>query len=198
MVQTLEKVFEATQNNNAIDAPKDFAESISEKFSAIFPSVPLMIATILAFIILFVVLYVFVRKPVKEMIKRRKDFIQNNIDESIKIKEEMIEKLNQANVVLENANNQAESIVNRGYVRSEKIVIEYTGKAKNDAKQLLEEAHLDINKQQKEFELKSRQIVAQTAKELAEKILKREISKESTEEIIEKFLDDTTPIKGLN
>lgn len=198
MVQTLEKVFEATQNNNAIDAPKDFAESISEKFSAIFPSVPLMIATILAFIILFVVLYVFVRKPVKEMIKRRKDFIQNNIDESIKIKEEMIEKLNQANVVLENANNQAESIVNRGYVRSEKIVIEYTGKAKNDAKQLLEEAHLDINKQQKEFKLKSRQIVAQTAKELAEKILKREISKESTEEIIEKFLDDTTPIKGLN
>lgn len=198
MVQTLEKVFEANQNNNAIDAPKDFAESISEKFSAIFPSVPLMIATILAFIILFVVLYVFVRKPVKEMIKRRKDFIQNNIDESIKIKEEMIEKLNQANVVLENANNQAESIVNRGYVRSEKIVIEYTGKAKNDAKQLLEEAHLDINKQQKEFKLKSRQIVAQTAKELAEKILKREISKESTEEIIEKFLDDTTPIKGLN
>ncbi|WP_051616709.1 F0F1 ATP synthase subunit B [Mycoplasmopsis sturni] len=198
MVQTLEKVFEATQNNNAIDAPKDFAESISEKFSAIFPSVPLMIATILAFIILFVVLYVFVRKPVKEMIKRRKDFIQNNIDESIKIKEEMIEKLNQVNVVLENANNQAESIVNRGYVRSEKIVIEYTGKAKNDAKQLLEEAHLDINKQQKEFKLKSRQIVAQTAKELAEKILKREISKESTEEIIEKFLDDTTPIKGLN
>lgn len=198
MVHTLEKVFEATQNNNSIDAPKDFAESISEKFNAIFPSVPLIIATILAFIILFVVLYVFVRKPVKEMIKRRKDFIQNNIDESVKIKEEMIEKLNQANVVLENANNQAESIVNRGYVRSEKIVIEYTGKAKNDAKQLLEEAHLDINKQQKEFELKSRQIVAQTAKELAEKILKREISKESTEEIIEKFLDDTTPIKGLN
>ncbi|UUM20042.1 MULTISPECIES: ATP synthase F0 subunit B [unclassified Mycoplasma] len=182
--------------NNSFDKPSSLQQGIAEKFEAIFPSIPLMIATIIAFIAISIIIYVFLRKPLQEMLKKRKEFIQSNIDESIKFKEDMIEKLNQANENLENSNKQAEVIINRAKLKAEQIVVTYIAKAKNDSKQLIEEAHLDITKQQKEFEQNSREIVAQTAKQLAEKILQKEISQSTQEEIIEAFLQDDN-LKGF-
>ncbi|UUD35901.1 ATP synthase F0 subunit B [Mycoplasmopsis citelli] len=197
MVQNIIKLFaETTENNSAIDKPSSLQEGISDKFEAIFPSIPLMIATIIAFIAIGIITYVFLRKPLQQMLQKRKEFIQNNIDQSIKFKEEMIQKVNEANLNLENSNQQAEVIINRAKLKAEQLILAYVAKAKNDSKQLIEEAHLDINKQQKEFEQNSREIVAQTAKQLAEKILQREISQSTQEEIIDAFLAEDN-LKGF-
>ncbi|VEU76553.1 F0F1 ATP synthase subunit B [Mycoplasmopsis columboralis] len=193
MLTQVTKLMAETQ---AIDKPVPFEEGIAEKFQAIFPSIPLMIATIIAFIVIATIMYIFLRKPIAKMLRERKEYIQQNIDESIKIKEEMIQKLNDANANLENSNKQAEVIINRAKLKAEQVIVTYIAKAKNDSKQLIEEAHLDINKQQKEFEQNSRLIVAETAKELAEKILQREISQSTQEEIIESFLKDEN-LKGF-
>ncbi|WP_036431904.1 F0F1 ATP synthase subunit B [Mycoplasmopsis cricetuli] len=191
MPQEIIKLFNQNISTVAIDANnKDLPTSITEKFEAIFPSIPLMIATVIAFIIIFVFTYVFLKKPIAQIIKKRQQFIQDNIDSSVKLKEELIEKINESNTILENSNKQGEKIVNQAKLRAEQVVINFMAKAKHDSKQLIEEAHLDIEKQKKEFEENSRKIVALTAKELAEKILKKEVSQQTQEEIIEAFLNN--------
>ncbi|WP_236094574.1 F0F1 ATP synthase subunit B [Mycoplasma anserisalpingitidis] len=183
--------------HDSIDAPNNLEESISERFVGLFPNIPMMIATIISFTLAFIFLTFFLYKPVKKMLKERHDFIQSNIDESIKVKEEAINKTNEANKHLQDAHIQANKIVNDAKVRSEKVIIAYTAKAKLDSKTLLEEAKLDIKAQKREFNEHAKDKIATLAIELAEKIVKKEISRKNHEEIIEDFLKSDITIEDL-
>ncbi|WP_426461587.1 F0F1 ATP synthase subunit B [Mycoplasma hafezii] len=170
---------------------------LDEKFAQIFPSWPIMIATIIAFIILFVVLWKLLYNPVKKMIKERQEFIQQNIDDSIKQKEESVEKLEEANLNLINARKQADIIITKAKIRAEKVSNLYTQKAKAQSKRLLEETQIDIDLQKQEFEANSKKYVVQVATELADKILKREISAETQNEIIDRFLNSDKSVDEI-
>ncbi|QZE12436.1 F0F1 ATP synthase subunit B [Mycoplasma sp. Ms02] len=173
----------------AVDEPVSTASSISEKMLNIFPNLPLMIATIIAVGIMFVFLVYFLKKPTEAMIKRRKDFIQANIDASVQQKEEAIVLTNQANEKLQEAHNQAYKVINNAKVNAEKVVIAYTAKAKNDSKHLLEEAAIDIANQQRQIEESARAKITETAVLLAQKIIQKEISVSKHQEMIDEFLD---------
>ncbi|RIV16653.1 F0F1 ATP synthase subunit B [Mycoplasmopsis gallopavonis] len=171
--------------------------SLSEKFASIFPSWPIMVATIIAFVIVFLCLYKLVYKPVKQMVKARQDYIQANIDDSLKQKESSLEKLEQANQNLIEARKQADIIVVKAKLRAEKVSNFYTQKAKAQSKRLLEETQVDINAQKREFEENSKKYVVQVATELANKILKREISSETQDQIINQFLNSEKEVSEL-
>ncbi|APJ38243.1 F0F1 ATP synthase subunit B [Mycoplasmopsis pullorum] len=167
----------------------DLGTSVSEKFQTIFPNLWMMLATIISFVLAFIFLTCFLYKPVKNKMKERHDFIQSNIDSSVEQKEKAIQKVNEANLKLQEAHRQADSIVNKAKMRAEKVIISYTAKAKKESINLLAEANLDIQSQQKEFEKQSKEKIAQAAVELAKKILNREISSSTQEEIINEFLN---------
>ncbi|MBN4083391.1 F0F1 ATP synthase subunit B [Mycoplasma sp. CSL10137] len=172
-------------------------EQLKEEFLGIFPSIPLMIATILAFIIVFAALWYFLYKPVKKMMKNRHDFIQNNIDDSISKKEESIKTLNEANAQLKNAHVQADNILTKAKLKAEKIAEFYTNQATIKSKRLLDETRLDISAQQKEFDLNSKKYIVEIATQLSEKILKREISKDTQDKIIDQFLNSDKEVEEL-
>ncbi|WP_406613586.1 F0F1 ATP synthase subunit B [Mycoplasma corogypsi] len=176
---------EAASNQAANGKPL----SLADKFETLFPSWPIIVATIIAFIIVFVFLTYFVYKPVKKMMKDRHDFIQGNIDEAIKAKEDSLEKLNEANESLKSARVQATTIINKAKVRADKVADFYTTKARAQSKRLLDETILDIQAQQREFEMNSKTYVVNLGTELATKILKREISQQTQDELINQYLN---------
>lgn len=181
----------------AIDAPKSATEGLQEKFSTLFPSIPLMLATIIAFAICFGFLFFFLYRPVRKMIAKRQQFIQKNIDDAISYKQESLDKLNLANDNLKNSHKQSDMIINNAKIKAEKVIDRYTKKAKDDARRLIEETNLDIQAQQREFDKNSKKYITEVAVELANKILKREISKSTQQEIIDEFLKDNSPIEDI-
>ncbi|QKT05514.1 F0F1 ATP synthase subunit B [Mycoplasma sp. OR1901] len=172
-------------------------EQLKEKFLGIFPSIPLMIATILAFVIVFAALWFFLYKPVKKMMQDRHNFIQSNIDDSISKKEESIKTLNEANVQLKNAHVQADNILTKAKLKAEKVAEFYKNQATIKSKRLLDETRLDISTQQKEFDENSKKYIVEIATQLSEKILKREISKDTQDKIIDQFLNSNKEVEEL-
>ncbi|TDV24103.1 F-type H+-transporting ATPase subunit b [Mycoplasmopsis mustelae] len=175
----------------------DINQTISEKFKGLFPSIPLMIATILAFILAAILLWFLFYKPVKKAMKKRREFIQGNIDDSVKQKEESVLILNQANENLKNAHVQADKIITNAKIKAEKVSDFYRNKAKTEAKRMLNETALDIKAQQKEFEENSKKYIVTVATELSEKILKREMSQQTQDEIVQTFLNTDKEVDEL-
>ncbi|WP_051789184.1 F0F1 ATP synthase subunit B [Mycoplasma buteonis] len=170
---------------------------VSDKFEQLFPSWPIMLATIIAFTIVFLVLYKLVYKKVKSKVKERQNFIQQNIDDSVKQKQESSEKLEEANLNLINARKQADIIVTKAQIRAEKVSNLYTQKAKAQSKRLLDETQVDIENQKREFEENSKKYVVSVATALADKILQKEISAETQNDIIDRFLNSDKTVEEL-
>lgn len=87
--------YSTAQESSSVN--QQFGDRFKNLFEGLFPSIPLMIATIIAFMIVCGLIFYLVYKPIKKLMKERAAFIQNNIDASIKQKEESILKLNDAN-----------------------------------------------------------------------------------------------------
>ncbi|QCZ37001.1 F0F1 ATP synthase subunit B [Mycoplasma nasistruthionis] len=168
---------------------KESGTIIKEKFDSLFPSVSMMIATIIAFGIVFLILTYLLYKPVKAMMKRRAEYIQSNIDQSLELKNQSLTALDNANEKLKEAHKQADLIVTQAKIKSAEVTETYLAKAKADAKRLREETDIDIASQQREFDNNAKQYIVKVATEMAEQILKKEISKESQDQIIDKFLN---------
>lgn len=178
-------------------ANQQFGDRFKNLFEGLFPSIPLMIATIIAFMIVCGLIFYLVYKPIKKLMKERAAFIQNNIDASIKQKEESILKLNNANQSLKNAHIQADEIITKAKIKAEKTVEVYLHNAKTESKRLLEETNIDIENQKKQFDFNSRRYVVEVATELAQKILKREISQNTQDQIIEQYLNSDKDVEEL-
>ncbi|SYV93140.1 F0F1 ATP synthase subunit B [Mycoplasmopsis synoviae] len=173
------------------------SDEIAKRFNNLFPSIPMMLATFIAFVIVFLLLFFFLYKPVKKMIHKRQEFIQSQIDDSIKAKEDSLAKLSQAQAELIESHKQSVNIVNNAKSKAQEILASYKNKAISDANRLIEETQIDLNERKKEFDKNSRILIAETATEIAQRILKREISKSTQDEIIKDFLEDKTPIEDI-
>ncbi|AAZ43821.2 F0F1 ATP synthase subunit B [Mycoplasmopsis synoviae] len=173
------------------------SDEIAKRFNNLFPSIPMMLATFIAFVIVFLLLFFFLYNPVKKMIRKRQEFIQSQIDDSIKAKEDSLAKLSQAQAELIESHKQSVNIVNNAKSKAQEILASYKNKAISDANRLIEETQIDLNERKKEFDKNSRILIAETATEIAQRILKREISKSTQDEIIKDFLEDKTPIEDI-
>lgn len=173
------------------------SDEIAKRFNNLFPSIPIMLATFIAFVIVFLLLFFFLYNPVKKMIRKRQEFIQSQIDDSIKAKEDSLAKLSQAQAELIESHKQSVNIVNNAKSKAQEILASYKNKAISDANRLIEETQIDLNERKKEFDKNSRILIAETATEIAQRILKREISKSTQDEIIKDFLEDKTPIEDI-
>lgn len=169
---------------------KNASESVAELFKNVFPNVWVMLATTLALILMIIFLTIFVYKPLKKVIQERRDFIQENIDNSIKSKEKALELENQRNQELWEARIAASQIISQAKIESEKIVFEYTSNAKKEAKRILEDAHITISQLQKKFESESKEEIISVATKLASKILEKHVSSYENHDLIEKLLNE--------
>ncbi|OAB48913.1 ATP synthase F0 subunit B [Mycoplasmopsis gallinarum] len=188
ILSNLEILYNASEAQTSSNSDA-LSSSLYEKFMKLFPSWPIVVATLIAISLAGVILYFLFYKKLKASIQARKDYIQNNINNSQKLVKDAQTQLDMANQKLISAQTESRAIIKKAKEKAGNILVEYTDKAKSDANRLLEEAKFDISVQQKKLLEESKNEIAKAATALSKKILndKARISDEET--IIKEFLE---------
>lgn len=144
----------------------------------------LLIAQIINFGILLLLLYRFLYKPVLGVLQKREDYIKKSLEEAKnaekKNKEFEERKLREMKKVKDEAN----VILEKAILDSEKIKNETLEKAKSATDELLEKAKKEINSQKDQMLLEARKEVGDLVIMATSKIVGRVIDKEDEKELI--------------
>ncbi|MGL5617917.1 MAG: F0F1 ATP synthase subunit B [Metamycoplasmataceae bacterium] len=161
---------------------------ISDIVSALFPSLYIILATIGAFIVTMIILSKLFYNPVVKMMKKRHDFIQKNIDDSIESKHKSIEMKSNAKSELIKSRIIAQDIISKSKKDSEVIKQHYINEGKKEAERLICEANNDINfRMQKMAETRNDDII-EVAMIISKKIISKNIDKETTKEYLDSYI----------
>jgi len=158
--------------------------------SKLIPNWPTFVAQICALILLIVLFIIFGYKPVKKIINKRKDYIEQNIHESEENKAEAIKnnKLSEerilaskkeANDIISNAKVEALNERNKIMEETTHLVEEMKVNASNDIELAKQEAKESIQKEMVEVALLA-----------SEQVLSREVNKEDNSKLAEDFIKE--------
>lgn len=162
--------------------------TLAEKLQQLLPSLYMMISTLGALIILTVVLTYFFYKPVKNMMKKRREFIQNNIDQSINVKENAFKLENEAKTNLKNTNIMINDLISKAKIDGENIKNQYINQGKNESSKLIEEAKDVIENKKRTLEKESYNEIVSIAMEISKKIIKNNITEAETKKYLDEYL----------
>ena len=124
------------------------------------------------------------------MLRARQEFIQNNINESIKAKEKALEAQESIDLKINDANIKVSNLILEAKSESEKIINDGMQKAQKQSELLLQQANILVEKKYKDFELEQKKIIIENAVELARKILKRELKDKDNKKLISELMEN--------
>ena len=124
------------------------------------------------------------------MLKARQEFIQNNINESIKAKEKALEAQESIDLKINDANIKVSNLILEAKSESEKLINDGMQKAQKQSELLLQQANILVEKKYKDFELEQKKIIIENAVELARKIVKRELKDKDNKKLISELMEN--------
>ena len=155
----------------------------------------LFIWTILTFLILFFVLSKFAWKPLLTLLESRENTIKSSLEEAEKAKQEL-ERLNtESEAIISEARSEAQSIRVEAKSAAEKIKADIMAQAGEDAKKLRDETEKQIQVEKDKAIGEIRQEVVGLTITVAEKIIRKNLSKEDNQDLIE---DSLKNLKGYD
>ncbi|PAK21248.1 ATP synthase F0 subunit B [Mycoplasmopsis agassizii] len=181
-----------------ISTRSDTGQEIRATFERLFPSVPLLIATLIAFILSFLLITYLIYKPVKKFVAERQKYIQENIDSVEVNKRESEHLLTSAHDSLSEARVQAQNIISKAKIEAEKISYVEIDRAKQEAKQIIEDAHLDEKRQKEKFEENAQKQILDISLALSKKVIAKEISKDVEAQLINEIDKSLAELKENN
>lgn len=155
----------------------------------LFPSLYVILATIGAFIVTLIILSKLFYNPVKKMMKKRHDFIQKNIDDSINLNEESIQIKSLANDELEKSKIIANEIISKSKKESETLKQHYISEGKKEADRLIKEANIAINFKLEKIEETRNNDIVDVAMIISQKIISENVQKEKIEEYLNGYIN---------
>ena len=153
----------------------------------------LFIWTILTFLILFFVLAKFAWKPLLAALESRENTIKSSLEDAVKAKTEL-ERLNaESEEIIAKARSEAQTIRVEAKSAAEKIKADVMVQAGEDAKKIRDEAEKQIQVEKDKAINEIRQEVVNLTMTVAEKVIKKNLSKEDNQALIE---DSIQHLKG--
>ena len=150
----------------------------------------LFIWTILTFVLLLTVLAKFAWKPLLLMLDERNKSIEESLLSAEKARKEL-ENINQeSKAILMKAKTEAQSIISEAKSAADNMKEDIVSKARNEAEGQLEKAKIQINVQKDKAMSEIRDEVVNLSIQIAEKVIKKNISKEDNVDLIKKSLDN--------
>ena len=147
-------------------------------FSVIKPEPGLFIWAVVIFVIFWYLIIKFAFRPIVNALEDREGKIQEALDKAKKTNEEM-ERLQADNEkLLAQAREERSKILNEAKGVSDKIIQEAKDKAKQEAAEIVEKAMVEINAQKTQALSEVKNVVGNIALEIAEKVVKKELSKD--------------------
>ncbi len=154
------------------------------------PGLGLLVWTLLAFIIVFLILKKFAWKPILSSLKERETGIADAIASADKIKAEMAQLKNENEVLLQKAREERAQMIKEAKDTADKMVTEAKDKAKFEYDRILADAQLAIEQQKNAAITDVKNQVGNLVIEVAEKVLRKELSNKAEQENYIKQLAD--------
>lgn len=143
------------------------------------PDFGLLFWMVLSFAILLFILKKFAWKPVLKMIKEREDSIAKQLDSAKAAKEQMEQLTAENEKIMRQARAEREEMLRDAKATKDKIVAEAQDAAKIEADKIIAAARLEIQAEKDAAMAELSEKVGQLSVEIAEKILRRELSNET-------------------
>ena len=141
-------------------------------------------------VILFLIMKKFLFKPGNEMIAKREQAVEAELEEARKEKELAMEEKAHWDEKMENAKIEADGIIKNAVSKADKRSSVIIGTAKERADEIISQAKLEAELQQKAAEDGIRKEIIDLSSVLTGKLLKREINAEDHKELIDEFISD--------
>jgi F-type H+-transporting ATPase subunit b len=155
----------------------------------------LFIWTILTFLVLFFVLAKFAWKPLLAALESRENEIKSSLEDAEKARIEL-ERLNsESEEIIAKARSEAQTIRVEAKSVAEKIKAEVMAQAGEDAKKIRDEAEKQIQVEKDKAINEVRNEVVNLTMNVAEKVIKKNLSKEDNQSFIE---DSIQNLKGYD
>lgn len=154
------------------------------------PGLGLLFWTLLAFLIVFFILKKFAWKPILTSLKNRETNIANAIASAEKVKLEMAQLKSENESLMAKAREERAQILKEAKDIADKVVAQAKEQAKADASKIIIDAQAAINQQKMAALTDVKNQVGQLALEVAEKILRKQLSTKEAQELYIKELTD--------
>jgi len=169
----------------------DIGETITEYINkSLIPSWVSFVVQLAALVIMLVVVILVAYKPVKKMLTKRADYVENNIRESELAKAEAEKNVTASQEALIASKKEAADIIANAKATatsSQKAIIEETQLEVNKMKALAEE---DIANSKQEAREEIRKEMVSVALAASEEVLKREVNEKDNARVVEDFIKD--------
>jgi len=155
------------------------------------PGIGLIFWTTLTFLLLLVLLRKFAWKPILKAVKSREDSIEEALEAAALAKEEMAGLKADNEKILNEAKLERDKLLKEAREMKDKIINEAKEKATAEQNKIFENGRLTIQNEIAAAETKLKNTVAKLSVDIAEKVIKTELSdKNRQEKLISDLLDD--------
>ncbi len=163
----------------------------SEDFtSKLIPNWPSFVAQLGALIVLILVVIIFAYKPVKKIINKRQEYIENNIKESEKSKAVWQENELKSKETIIASNKEADRIISEAKKQANEekaAILEQTSK---DVEKMKLTAQEDIARMELEAQESIRKEMVDVALDASKELLGREVDSKDNKRLLEEFIED--------
>lgn len=145
-------------------------------FAPFQPTPGLAIWSVIIFLLFWFIFGKLAFKPIVEALNARETDIQNALDEAKKAKEEMSSLKSENEALLQKAREERSAMLNEAKEMKNSIIAEAKEKAKADANKIMVDAKSEIENQKKAALAEVKSQVGSFALDIAEKVLKKDLS----------------------
>jgi F-type H+-transporting ATPase subunit b len=155
------------------------------------PETGLLIWTLLVFLIVFFILRKFAWPAIVNGLKERENAIADSLASAEKIKTEMAQMKSENEALLAKAREESSALIKEAKLNADKMVAEAKDKAKAEYDRIVADAQNAITQQKNAALTEVKNQVGNLVIEVAEKVLRRELSnKPEQESYIKQLADD--------
>jgi len=156
----------------------------------VLPDIGLVFWNTVAFLGLLVVLGKFAWKPMLKAISDREKAIEDSLAKADKMKADLTAMQNENEALLAKAREERATLIKEAKEASEKMIAEAKDKAKSEYERIVADAQVAINQQKNAALTEVKNQVGSLVVEVAEKVLRRELTNKAEQETYIKQLAD--------
>jgi len=156
----------------------------------VLPDIGLVFWNTVAFLGLIVVLGKFAWKPMLKAISDREKGIEDSLAKADKMKADLTAMQNENEALLAKAREERATLIKEAKEASEKMIAEAKDKAKSEYERIVADAQVAINQQKNAAFTEVKNQVGSLVVEVAEKVLRRELTNKAEQETYIKQLAD--------
>lgn len=149
-----------------------------------------MLYQLVIFIILLVLLKIFAWKPIMGIMKKREQYIADEIDQAEQSNAEARKLAEEQREILKNSRQEIQTMMEEARKTADEKKEEIIAAARNEAQRLKESAKREIELEKEQAMDSVREQVASLSVLIASKVIEKELSEDDQEQLIKQYINE--------